>query len=205
MCRAASVPAVGGRTRVEAAAGDPYTFPPGRPSGRPASDRRMDLKLHRPHAVCATTGRAFAAGEPMMSALVRSQGRIDRCDYTLDAWSGPPADALAWWRSTYPAAATAGVTLAPAEVLLDVVEELDGSDTDAALRYLLALELLRRRAVRLVERAEDAGGGSAGRELVVACRRRDREYRVREVPAGEAAAPGVEQRLAALLWSGGAA
>jgi len=165
----------------------------------------MDLKLHRPHAACATTGRSFVAGAPMVSALVRSQGRIDRCDYALDAWTGPPDNTLAWWRSTYPAGAAAGVTLAPAHVLLDVVEELEGSESDAALRYLLALELLRRRAVRLVERPADAPADAGACELVVACRQRDREYRVREVPAAEAAAPGVEQRLTALLWSGGAA
>ena len=74
-----------------------------------------------------------------------------------------------------------------------------------ALRYLLALELLRRRAVRLVERCADAPADAGACELVVACRQREREYRVREVPAAEAAAPGVEQRLTALLWSGGAA
>lgn len=165
----------------------------------------MDLKLHRPHAACAATGRGFVAGEPMVSALVRSEGRLDRRDYSPDAWTGPPENTLAWWRSTYPAAAAAGVALAPAEVLLDVVEELEGNESDAALRYLLALELLRRRAVRLVERPAETGADRGTAELVVACRRRDREYRVREVPAAEAAAPGVEQRLAALLWSGGVA
>jgi len=165
----------------------------------------MDLKLHRPHAACAATGRGFVAGEPMVSALVRSQGRIDRRDYTLDAWTGPPDDTLAWWRSTYPAATTAGVTLAPAEVLLDVLEELEGHEADAPLRYLLALELLRRRAVRLVDRPADGGNDASTADLVVACRRRDRDYRVREVSAAEAAAPGLEQQFAALLWSGGAA
>jgi hypothetical protein len=90
-------------------------------------------------------------------------------------------------------------------VLLDVVEELEGSEADAALRYLLALELLRRRAVRLVDRPADGGADAGVPELVVACRRRDREYRVREVPPAEASTPGVEQRLATLLWSGGAA
>lgn len=167
----------------------------------------MDLNIHRPQAVCAQTGRGFSPGEPFVSALVRAEGRLERRDYAPDAWTGPPADTLAWWRSTYPSAA-AGPALAPADVLLDVLEELTGRADDAALRYLVALELVRRRAVKFVERsteetAPQAGGDAA--EIIVVCRRRDREYRVRTVSSREASAPGVEERLATLLWSGGAA
>ena len=171
----------------------------------------MDLKLHRPHAACAQTGRPFAAGEPFFSALVRSQGRLDRCDYAAAAWEGPPANTLAWWRSTYPAATAATATLAPAEVMLDVLEELEGSETDAALRYLVALELVRRRVLRFVDRPVDRPAGEVPPvaphrpQMIVACRKRDREYRVPTVSSQEACAAGVEERLTLLLWSGGAA
>jgi hypothetical protein len=166
----------------------------------------MDLNIHRPQAVCARTGRGFSPAEPFVSALVRAEGRIERRDYSLEAWTGPPSETLAWWRSTYPSASAGGAALAPADVLLDVLEELEGHDDDAALRYLVALELVRRRAVKFVDRpAETPARSAAAAEIVVACRRREREYRVRTVSAAEAAAPGVEERLAALLWSGGAA
>ena len=174
----------------------------------------MELKLHRPQAACSRTGRPFTAGEPFFSALVRGQGRLERCDYAVTAWDGPPDNTLAWWRSSYPAA-TATTTLAPADILLDVLEELDGNEADAALRYLVALELVRRRVLRFVDRPTDhqAGrtaderpaGDPARAEIVVSCRKRDREYRVWTVSPQEAAAPGVEERLTALLWSGGAA
>ena len=169
----------------------------------------MELKLHRPHAACAQTGRPFVAGEPLVSALVRSEGRLDRCDYAAESWVGPPANALAWWRSTYPTTTSDGTTLAPADVLLDVLEELEGREADAALRYLVALELVRRRAVRFVDRhgddQDDRRVGDGVPDLILACRKRDREYRVRAVSAREAMSPGVEERLTALLWSGGAA
>jgi len=179
----------------------------------------MDLKLHRPQAACSQTGRAFAAGEPLVSALVRADGQIDRRDYAASAWTGPPPQTLAWWRLQFPAAATGGTTLAPADVLLDVLEELEGREEDLALRYLVTLELVRRRVLRFVERPglEEAEAAAhpvavdgprrpaqAG-TVVVACRKRDREYVVRIVSPREATAPGVEDRLAALLWSGGAA
>jgi hypothetical protein len=162
----------------------------------------MDLKLHRPRGACAVSGRPFVAGEPFFSALVRGGGGLDRLDVAAEAWAGPPDGTLAWWRSAYPPADATGPELAPVDVLLDVLEELEGREDDAPLRYLLALQLVRRRALRIVDAAaEPANAG----ELRVACRKRDREYRVRIVPPAEATAAGVEQRLMTLLWSGGAA
>ena len=162
----------------------------------------MDIKLHRPRGTCAVTGRAFAPGEGFYSALVRSPGGLDRLDVAAEAWSGPPDKALAWWRSAYPAADSAGPELAPIDVLLDVFEEMEGREEDAPLRYLLALQLVRRRTLRIVEGSAVPGGPA---ELVLSCRRREREYRVHTVPPDRSAAAEVEARLTALLWSGGAA
>lgn len=161
----------------------------------------MDLKLHRPRGACAVSGRPFVPGELFYSTLVRSGGDLDRLDVAAEAWTGPPAASLAWWRSAYPAADAAGHELAPVDVLLDVLEEFEGSEEDAPLRYLLALQLVRRRALRIVDTSAEEDAGT----LVVACRKREREYRVPVVPPTEATAAGVEQRLMTLLWSGGAA
>jgi hypothetical protein len=166
----------------------------------------MELKLHRPLPACAHTGRAFVAGEIFYSALVRAPGGLERVDCCAEAWQGPPHHSLAWWRSLHPATDAGGSTLAPPDVLLDVLEQLDGRPEDAALRYLLALQLVRRRVLRIVDRpVGEAGGRPAGDELLLACRKREAEYRVRVVPPGQAAAAGIEERLSALLWSGGAA
>lgn len=158
----------------------------------------MDLKLHRPQTACARTGRAFAAQERFLSALVRGPGGLERVDVCAEAWEGPPPGTIAWWRSTFPAAHQAGPSLAPPDVLLDALEGLEENRAEEPLRYLLALQLVRRRVLRVVTDA-------AAAELVLACRKRDREYRVRNLSADEASAPGVEERLAALLWSGDAA
>ena len=162
----------------------------------------MDLKIHRPHGACATTGRSFAPGEHFYSALVRGPAGLERLDCCTAAWAGPPAGTLAWWRSAFPAPGSTGPTLAPVDVLLDVFEELDGRPADAALRYLLALQLVRRRVLRIVEPPVDAEPAA---ELVLACRKRDREYRVPVPAPAEAASPEVADRLTALVWSGGAA
>jgi hypothetical protein len=161
----------------------------------------MDLKLHRPQAACARTGRTFAAGEEFYSALVRSSGVLDRLDVAAEAWDGPPPDAIAWWRSRHSTAGEAGPTLAPVDVLLDAFESLEEGGDDP-LRYLLALELMRRRMLRIVDDRRESPEADV---LVLSCRKRGREYRVRTVGRAEVAADGVEGRLVSLLWSGGAA
>lgn len=158
----------------------------------------MDLKLQRPQGTCGVTARPFVPGEVFHSALVRGAGGLERVDVCHEAWTGPPPGSLAAWRSTYPAPESAGPALAPIDVLLDVLDDLDGRPTDAPLRYLLALQLVRRRVLKPVD-------GAASDALVLACRRREREYRVPVVSVAEVTAAGVAERLAALLWSGEAA
>jgi hypothetical protein len=167
----------------------------------------MDLKLHRPNGCCGLNGRAFVPGETFYSALVRRKGGLERLDCSPETWAGPPEQTLAWWQSTYPAGDTGSSTLAPVDVLLDVLEQLDGRPEDAAIRYLLALELVRRRVLRMVDRhaADKPANLAAADTLLLACRRRDSEYLVPVIPPQEAAAAGVQERLTALLWSGGAA
>ncbi len=162
----------------------------------------MDIRLHRPHSVCSRTGRGFTAGEMFVSVLVRGEGGLARIDVGSEAWDGPPPGTVAWWRSRYPTAADTGPSLAPVEVLLDAMESLEGDPSTEPLRYLLALQLVRRRVLRMHDQPADAPSDGA---LTLSCRRRDREYRVRAVSAAEVADPAVAARLDALLWSGDAA
>lgn len=162
----------------------------------------MDITLHRPRGSCSVTGRPLAPGEVFYSALVRGSAGLERVDVCGAAWTGPPESALAVWRSILPAGDAARPTLAPVDVLLDLLEELEPQPDDASLRYLLALQLVRRRVLRIVDApTRDPEPGL----LVLACRRRDREYRVAVAePEGESVT-AVGERLSTLLWSGEAA
>jgi len=171
----------------------------------------MDLKLHRPHGCCHRSGRPFVPGEVFYSSLVRSPAGLERIDCAAECWAGPPERTLAWWRSSYPAPQRGGPELAPVDVLLDVLERLDGQPDEAALRYLLALELVRRRVLRVAEEKRDAEAGEGDghvatlHHLQLTCRRRDTAYTVAVAPPAPAGAAAVQERLTSLLWSGGAA
>ena len=108
----------------------------------------MDLKIQRPSPTCKETGSEFKAGDVMFSALVREEGRLLRHDWSHDAWAGAPDETLAWWRSVVPEQEDGGVSLAPVEALLDTLESLADQPEEASLRYLLALQLIRRRVLR---------------------------------------------------------
>ena len=155
----------------------------------------MDIRSERPHGACARTGRPFAAGEPVLSALVRDGAALRRVDVAADAWTGPPPHCLAWWRGVH-APSPARDPVAPVDVLLDLLEGLEGRDDDAPLRYLLALALVRRRVLRTV----DSPAPAAPAVVELACRRRDTTYRVVAVPADRLGDAELETRLAALLW-----
>jgi hypothetical protein len=163
----------------------------------------MDYTFHRPQPVCRRTGRGFAVGETFFSALVRGESGLERVDVAAEAWDGPPPNTVAWWQARQSVAADTGPTLAPVEVLLDALEALDDDPAEAVLRYLLALQLVRRRALRI--EGDTADADAADRAIVFSCRRRDRDYRLRPVGVEEAADPAVSARLTALLWSGEAA
>ena len=172
----------------------------------------MDLKLQRPAAACHETNAPFAPGDVMYSALVRDAGSLVRCDWSAEVWSGPPPETLAWWRSVVPDRPDKGVSLAPVDVLLDTLEALGGQPDESPLRYLLALQLVRRRVLRFAEvlsnpeAARNNQGMANDQELETVtffCRRRDCEYEV-AVASPTAEERGViEEQLASLLWSGG--
>jgi hypothetical protein len=163
----------------------------------------MDYKLHRPQLACSRTGRAFAAGEEFFSAVTRGSAGLERVDVAAEAWDGPPADTIAWWRSRHLPPGERGPALAPIDALLDALEALEEQPGEEPLRYLLALQLVRRRALRIEAAVGDQPDDDG--TVLFSCRRRERDYRLRQVDSTAAGDPAVAARLTALLWSGEAA
>ncbi len=162
----------------------------------------IDYEVHRCSRRCAATDREFVPSEAIYSALVAEGKEVVRKDFGMSAWTGPPANAIGWWKGTVPGSNSKKVAWAPGEVLLGYFEELADNPARADVRYLLALLMVRRKLLRQ-DAIENEPDGSE--TLVVYSARTDQTYRTPVVmPAPERLA-AVQQELLQLLQADGGA
>jgi hypothetical protein len=157
----------------------------------------VDFDVQRCSRRCAVNGRELAPGETYFSALIPAGAQVERRDYSSEAWTGPPDQALGWWKSQVPTTETKKATWAPNDVMLELFDELSDTPDRADMRYVLGLLLIRRRVLRLEETDRDQQGRET---LLVYCPRRQTDYRVPVVmPDGERAKQ-IQQTLGQLLF-----
>ena len=109
--------------------------------------------------------------------LIAEGDELKRCDYSAQAWQGPPTGTVGWWKSQMPDQHARRAHWAPNDVLLNFFDELAEKPDKQDMRYVLALLLVRRRVMRMEEEQHDEAGGE---RLMLYCPRRDAQY---EVPA----------------------
>ncbi len=127
--------------------------------------------LGRCSGVCALTDTPLEAGRPIVAVLCEADAAeagslgLVRRDVAAEAWDagGRPEGVVCFWRSSVPASNEERRPLDEG-LLLDLLRGL-AEETDPArddLRLVLALVLLRRRRLRLVDRlAVDSGTASS--------------------------------------------
>lgn len=156
----------------------------------------MDYEIQHSDRCCSVTGRTFVPGDVYYSVVMAEGAGLRRCDYAAEAWQGPPADAVGWWKAEVPPRNAARKHWAPNDVMLHFWEELADCPDKQDMRYVLTLLLVRRRVFRV----EEEGRDEQGREiLVVYCARRDATYRVPAVVPEPAKVDQIQEELAALL------
>jgi len=121
-----------------------------------------EFAIQPPTRRCTVTGRELQPGESFYSVLFESGGKIERRDYSLEAWAGPPEGALAYWRTKLPAEQDekVRVRLVDDQTALHVFEQMSGQEVEergARLRYVLALLLLRRKMLKIEEIRHEGG------------------------------------------------
>ena len=156
--------------------------------------------------VCAATGRPFEPGEKIFTVLFEEDGEIRRRDLCAEAFASTkrPENALAWWSSRLPTNAEKKEKLAPDDATLDLFESLADRPDEAALRYVLALLLTRRRVLRFEREELELGDAVANRpapasSLVFFSPRRETSYVVPVVEMNAVEIAAVEARLLALV------
>lgn len=156
----------------------------------------MDYEVQHSTRCCAATGREFQPGEVYYSALMEDGSKLNRYDYAAEAWQGPPAEAVGWWKSQVPDRNTARKHWAPNDVMLDFWDQLAVQLDKQDMRYVLTLLLIRRRVFRLEEEKTDPTGHDS---IVVYCPRREATYEVLAIVPEPPRIEEIQQELAALL------
>lgn len=164
--------------------------------------RVLDFEVQKFTRRCAVTDRELQPGETFYSALIPEGADVVRRDYCVEAWEGPPSDAIGTWKSEVPDPKARKVHWAPSDVMLHYFVQLQETADQADTRYVLALLMIRRRILKL----ETTETNEAGQEeLLVYCPRNETEYRVAAVVPSEDRVEAIQQDLAELLFAKGAA
>lgn len=109
-----------------------------------------EYKVNRCTRQCHALGRPLREGEWYYSVVLESGDEYIRHDYSAESWQGPPEGSIGWWKSRMPRSDEKKMVLAPAEVLIDLLRQMEQFPSKAKSRYLLALMLMRRKIVRPV-------------------------------------------------------
>ncbi|MCO6454003.1 MAG: hypothetical protein J5I93_01705 [Pirellulaceae bacterium] len=158
----------------------------------------LDFAVQRCTRRCHASDRELAPGETFYSVLVADGAEVTRRDYAAEAWQGPPAGALGWWKSQMPAPHARKMHWAPNDVILHYFQQLGEETAETDIRYVLALLMIRRRIMRLEQTERDAQGQEL---LVLYCPRSDVEYRVAVVMPTAERVRAIQDELARLLYA----
>lgn len=158
----------------------------------------MDYEVQRCTRHCAATGRELRDGETFYSALVSRGANLERVDYSAEGWSGPPEQAIGWWKSQVPSKDQKKAQMAPSDVLLDCFLQLADEPDKQDMRYVLALLLVRRRILRL----EQTEVNEQGIETLVLLSPRDESlHHVPSIMPDEAREAEIQAELSQLLYA----
>jgi len=119
----------------------------------------LDYQIQAPTHRCARSGRELKPGERIHSVLRIEGGKFLREDVAAEHWHGPPPQVFAHWQGRVPSANKPRKMPIDDEVLVECLARLQ-DDPDPAkrrFRYVLALLLIRRKRMRLVETSHHAG------------------------------------------------
>ncbi|REJ67984.1 MAG: hypothetical protein DWQ31_09750 [Planctomycetota bacterium] len=158
----------------------------------------MDFEVQRCSRRCSKTDRELAPDETFYSALMVEGAAVVRYDFCEEAWEGPPAESIGWWKSRMPGPKSNKIHWAPNDVMLEYFEGLEDRPEKSDVRYVLALLLIRRRVVRLEDSDEAANATS---EMILYCPRRETTYRVATQTVDPRRAQEIQDELAKLLFA----
>jgi hypothetical protein len=124
----------------------------------------MDYQIQTNTRRCALLGRSLDPGDRFFSVLLDTGGNLERRDYCAEAWSGPPPEAFSFWSGRIPQPQVKRLPPIDTDLLLDCFQRLAGQDDPDRIRfrYIVALLLVRRKKLRLIDPEEGVRGQRSG-------------------------------------------
>lgn len=110
-----------------------------------------EYKVGRCTRLCHAQSRPLREGEWYYSVVLESGDEFERREYSAESWTGPPEGTVGWWKNRMPTSDEKKQVLAPPEVLIDLLRQMEAVPSRAKSRYLLALMLMRRKLLRGAE------------------------------------------------------
>lgn len=100
--------------------------------------------------VCAATGQPLAEGQEVYAVLLEEGESLRRVDYSLEGWSGPPAEAFCFFKTRVPVKERKKRLLVDDELLVNFFLRLADEQQESRIhfRFVLALILMRKRLLK---------------------------------------------------------
>jgi hypothetical protein len=117
-----------------------------------------DWEVQKGTGRCATTGREFAEGESFYAALFETAAGIERRDFSVDAWTGPPEGSFCHWRGRIAVRDRKKPTIAVDKTVLTQLFlrlEDESSEVKQQFRFVLGLLLMRKRLLKFEQTLSD--------------------------------------------------
>lgn len=117
-----------------------------------------DWEVSRTTGKCAATHRDLAEGEAYYAVLLEGPEGLQRRDYSLEAWTGPPQGSFCYWRGRVPIRQK---KRSDVTVHLGLLMHLfcglqdEESEMKQQFRFILALLLMRKRRLKFEKAIHD--------------------------------------------------
>ncbi|MGI9516099.1 MAG: hypothetical protein ACR2NP_03555 [Pirellulaceae bacterium] len=154
----------------------------------------MEFQIKKTSRRCHTTDRELQSGETFYSELVQEHGEFQRRDYCEEAWQGAQEDGIGWWKSQIPETDGGRVYWAPRDILLSYFESLHDNPAHADTLYVMALVLLRKKYLQLVD------SGDATELMELQDKRAGKTWKIAVVPLSNEQVATIQQELGEQLF-----
>ncbi len=106
-----------------------------------------DFVIGRCSRRCRVSDRPLEPGERFYSVAVAKGGEVMRYDISESNWTGPPTEALGWWRGTMAPPKPRRIIATPNSQLVEILGQLCNDPNQRPLAYLLGVLLVRRKVL----------------------------------------------------------